>query len=103
LIELLKRGTDNRDSWDRRRAARSLGLIARDTPHADQVVTALLGSLEKRPDGVGTKEIIEALARFGPMAAPAIPLLRSLLNTNRVNPADTELAEKVLIELERAK
>ena len=47
-----------------------MGLIARgDTPEANQVVTALLASLEKRPDGPGTKEIIEALARFGPKAA----------------------------------
>ena len=103
LIELLKGATDNRDPWgDRKRAARSLGLIARDTPEANQVVTALLASLEKRPDGPGTKEIIEALARFGPKAARAIPLLRSLLNANKVNAVDTELAEKVLAELERA-
>jgi HEAT repeat protein len=58
-------------------AARTLGLIAPDTPAADEAVTALVTLLEC--DWPPTRAAaIEALERFGAKAASAIPKVRVL-------------------------
>jgi HEAT repeat protein len=62
-------------------AASALGQIAPGTPQADQAVAALTESLElvaKVPGMPGNVAIIDALSRFGPKAASALPRLREL-------------------------
>jgi hypothetical protein len=59
-------------------AATALGLIAPGTAQADESIAALTDSLELDVYRPGTREVVEALARFGPMAARAIPRLRDL-------------------------
>jgi HEAT repeat protein len=58
-------------------AARTLGLIAPGTPAADEVVSALVAALDS--DRASTRvATIEALKRFGPKAAIALPKIRAL-------------------------
>ena len=58
-------------------AAKALGKIAPDTPSADKAIAALLPLLDsKRP--LSQSSAIEALGRFGPKAAAAIPRIRAL-------------------------
>lgn len=58
-------------------AARALGKIAPGTPMADKAVTTLLAVLNSDASFCRTAAI-EALARFGPKAASAIPRIRAL-------------------------
>jgi HEAT repeat protein len=104
LVELLKEATDNENLSIllRENAAQSLGLIAPDTDQADRVVAALIDALEKQPNRVGVKAVIRSMAQFGPKAAGAIPILRSLLTEHKIDAETTATAEKVLAELEKA-
>ena len=60
-------------------AVRALGDIAPDTPGADEVVAALVPVL-KSDSAHSRAAAAEALARFGPKAASAIPGIRALSN-----------------------
>jgi HEAT repeat protein len=80
LIQLLTRGP----LPGRIPAAKALGRIAPGTPQDHRAIAALAESLVTSPDFQGTAEVIEALVRFGPKAAVAIPRLKELERaTNR--------------------
>jgi HEAT repeat protein len=91
LIELLRHGP----APGRATAAEALGRIAPETSRQDEALAALLKSLQTEPDLQGTPEVIEAIARFGPRAVPAIPRLEKLAaSSNRKvsNAAQSALA-----------
>jgi HEAT repeat protein len=68
-------------------AALALGKIAPDTPSADQAVAALLPVLQSNV-WFSRTNAIEALRRFGPKAAAAIPRLRALKDDRNVEIRD---------------
>jgi HEAT repeat protein len=77
LIKVLKDAA-HEDSFEREAsAAHALGLIAPDTASADQAVAALLPVLESKVP-LSRVEAINALPRFGPRAAAALPGIRAL-------------------------
>ncbi len=77
LIQLMREAGPAHAYDVEQRAAQVLGLIALDTPAADEVVTALLPVL--RSDSVSSRiAAIEALGHFGSKAAIAIPRIRAL-------------------------
>jgi HEAT repeat protein len=78
-------------------AALALGKIAPDTPSADQAVAALLPVLQSEV-WFSRMNAIEALRRFGPKAAAAIPRLRALKNDRNVEIRDA--AAKALRTIE---
>jgi HEAT repeat protein len=86
---------------ERAPAARALGRIAPGTPQAEPAGSALIESLpaiQKHPGEYGNLEVFEALARFGPKAAEAIPQLRELAKSR--NPEVGEAARKALGAIE---
>lgn len=74
LIELLRHGPIPAQSS----AAKALGRIAPATPQEDAALAALMERLRADPYLLGITEVIEAIARFGPRAAPALPRLEKL-------------------------
>jgi HEAT repeat protein len=75
LIKVIKESTA--EPGNETSAAVALGKIAPDTPSADQAVVALLPVLDSKfqSSRIGA---IEALGRFGPRAAAAVPRIRAL-------------------------
>ena len=81
LLRVLKASKADRASRYRWAAAEALGDIAPRTPHADQVVRALIESLEY-PGWQSPFRSIRALAAFGPDAAAAITHLQKQQESN---------------------
>jgi HEAT repeat protein len=75
----------------------ALGRIAPDTSSADQAVAALLPVLHSK-NWLAQTNAIEALPRFGPKAAAAIPRLRALKDDRDTNVRDA--AAKALLSIE---
>jgi HEAT repeat protein len=82
-LRVLKDSSAEAASSYRWGAAQALGAIAPGTPHADEVVTALIESLKspgyRHPAG------INALGEFGSRAAAAIPRLKELQDSRDQN------------------
>jgi HEAT repeat protein len=74
--------------------ATALGRIAPGTPAADQAVAVLLERLRAGPESTGIEAVIDALARFGPGAAAALPRLRELTKSD--NPPIAEAARNAV-------
>ncbi len=96
LLRVLKDTKADKTSKYRWIAVQSLGEIAPNTPQADQVVSALIESLQY-PDWSGPINGINSLARFGPKAAAAIPILEKFEHDNdgRVSKAATEAVASI--------
>ena len=97
LIEIIKEKTAD-DKFERRSsAAQALSKIAPGTPSADQAVAALLPSLESK---VWYLKVVtmQALGRFGPKAAAAIPMIRALKEHPDIYMSD--VAGKALLAIE---
>ncbi len=77
LIKLLSEAASNDEFEGASLAAQALGKIAPETSSADQALASLLTALDSRNDDVQITTI-EALGRFGPKAAAAIPRIRAL-------------------------
>ena len=78
LIKFLKvASADDRFNERHASVATAIGKIAPETPAADQAVAALLPVLESK-DWQCRRAAVNALSKFGPRAAPAIPKLRAL-------------------------
>ncbi len=96
LLRVLKDTRTDKASRYRWIAVQSLGEIAPNTPQADQVVMALVESLQY-PDWRGPINGIKSLARFGPKAAAALPFLEKLEHSNEdgVREAAAEAVAKI--------
>lgn len=90
LIGLLKDAPPDDKFWCQSSAASAIGKIAADTPAAEQAIAALVGVLESK-SSLPRAKAIEALGRFGPTAAVAIPKIRAL-KTDR----DPEIRDAVI-------
>lgn len=77
LIKVIEESTPEPPTENEASAADALGKIAPDTPSADQAVAALLPVLESQVQASRIRAI-EALGRFGPRAAAAVPRIRAL-------------------------
>ena len=77
LIQLVREARPGHDDDIVQAAAQTLGMIASDTPAADEVMTVLLTVLrsESAPARIAA---IEALGHFGTKSAIAVPKIRSL-------------------------
>jgi HEAT repeat protein len=106
LVELLRHSTSGRQAASagsggneqRAWAATALGKIAPGTLQADRAASALLESFQAGSAGAPTIPVINALARFGPLAHAAIPRLRELQKSRNV--AVSESARRTLAILE---
>jgi HEAT repeat protein len=77
LIKVIEESTPEPPTENEASAANALGKIAPDTPSADRAVAALLPVLESKVR-FSQLRAMEALGRFGPRAAAAVPKLRAL-------------------------
>ncbi len=78
--------------------AATLGRIAPRTPGQDQALGALLEMLDLEPRSPGIETVIEAVARFGPAAAAALPRLRKLAASG--DPAVDEASRRAVAAIE---
>ena len=98
LIKVMKDTTPD-DQFEREASSASaLGKIAPDTPAADQAIAALLSALESTVWS-SRYQAIEALARFGPKAATAVPRIRELKTDHDASVRDA--APKALRAIEK--
>jgi HEAT repeat protein len=96
LIEVMRESGSGHAGAIEEEAARTLGVIAPDTPLAEEVVTALLVALGS--DFVPARiAAIEALGHFGSKSAIAVPKISSLRDDQ--NPMVKEAAEHALVIL----
>jgi HEAT repeat protein len=96
LIQLVREARPGDPLDVEREAARTLGVIAPDTPAADEVVTVLLNLL--RSDFAPARiAAIEALGHFGTKSAIAIPQISSLRDDQ--NPTVKQAAERAILLL----
>ena len=83
LIAVLKQSNDDKAQLENgKAAARVLGEIGPGTPSSDTVVNALAQNGMASPSKETRLAAIMALARFGPRAASAIPVIRTLKETD---------------------
>jgi len=97
---LYEQGSRNNEQTQ---AATALSQLAPGTPHADQAAAALVKTLQTEPTGWPTAIIplIDALARFGPLAHGAISRLREL--EQGPDKAVSDSARKALASLKASK
>ena len=96
LIQLVREASPGHDDDIVQAAAQTLGMIASDTPAADEVVSVLLSVL--RSDFAPARvAAIEALGLFGATSAIAVPKIRSLRDDR--DPTVKQAAETALFIL----
>jgi HEAT repeat protein len=96
LVKLIKESTPDQQNENEAAAVEALGKIAPGTPSADQAIAGLLPVLNSKLPSLA----MEALSRFGPKAAAAIPRLRALKDDR--DRAVSNAAAKSLLAIEKA-
>jgi HEAT repeat protein len=96
LVELARRPAIQ-TSLELGPVATALGRIAPETPGAEPALAALMEGLRSDPKSPTIETVIEALARFGPGAAAALPRLRELADSD--DPPVAEAARKAVTQV----
>jgi HEAT repeat protein len=97
LVALIRRPT-RRPHEEFACVASALGRIAPGSPGEARALAALLDRLRAEPTSPRVEAVIEAVARFGPSAATALPLLRVMANSD--DPLVSEAAQRAVAALE---
>jgi HEAT repeat protein len=98
LIRMLREtGASDKSVNGEEFAARALGLIAPETPAADEAVTVLAGVLNSKSND-SRAAALESLLKFGPRASIALPRIRELRDDRDV--AVRQLASKAMAQLD---